>query len=120
MIANIEIMPILYKFDELFDLDTFFSIESDKSSPIFIPIKTIKKEAKNGQKTRIFVKDSGIKSVIDTVIITPAAKAREDANILLLSFSFMNIKIVPSIVDKPANEVIKNGVLNIISPILIL
>ena len=48
-------------------------------------------------------------TVIDTQIITPAAKAKEDKTILLLSFFLIKIKIVPSIVDKPANTVSKKA-----------
>lgn len=48
--------------------------------------------------------DSGIKSVIDTHIITPAAKASEDRTILLVFLFFIKIKIVPIIVDKPASK----------------
>ena len=53
--------------------------------------------------------DSGIRSVIDTQIITPAAKDKEDKTILLVSFFLIKIKIVPSIVDKPANTVSKKA-----------
>lgn len=53
--------------------------------------------------------DSGIRSVIDTQIITPAAKDKEDKTILLVSFFLIKIKMVPSIVDKPANTVSKKA-----------
>lgn len=49
--------------------------------------------------------DSGIKSVNDIVIITPAAKLNELTIILLVFFVFINIKKVPIKVDNPAIEV---------------
>ena len=51
--------------------------------------------------------DSGIKSVIDTVNITPDVKASEA--IIIFSFFFLNIKIVPSIVENPAKIVKVNA-----------
>ena len=54
--------------------------------------------------------DSGIKSVIDTHIITPLAKARDEQIILLLFLNFMNIGIVPIKVDNPAIEVSKKAI----------
>ena len=49
--------------------------------------------------------DSGIKSVIDTVIITPAAKDRALKIILSGFFFFININNDPIIVERPAIKV---------------
>ena len=46
--------------------------------------------------------DSGIKSVIETVIITPAAKASDDKIILSVFFFLLKITSVPIIVERPA------------------
>lgn len=62
--------------------------------------------------------EDGIKSVNDTVIITPDARARLPAKILLLVF-FKNIKMLPTIVERPAkDEIIKlYNIRFIISPV---
>ena len=59
---------------------------------------------------------SGIKSRIDTVIITPAEKAR--ANVISLSLFLMlkSTGIIPINVEKPARVVITNAIK---SPIVI-
>ena len=54
--------------------------------------------------------DSGTKSKIDTDIITPDAKEREPAIILSSFFIFINIKIVPNIVENPAKIVSKKDI----------
>lgn len=58
---------------------------------------------------------SGIKSIIDTVIITPDAKLSADTSILFV-FIFKNIGIVPNSVDKPASVVRINAFVFIVSP----
>lgn len=106
IIASIETIPNLYSFlleVLLFSLGRNLSINIEIITPKDINIKRIKRAGKplNIEVKRI--KDSGIKSVSDTQIITPLAKDR-DIKIILFSFlSLKNIGIVPSKVDNPAS-----------------
>ena len=50
-----------------------------------------------------------LSSIIDTVIITPAAKLRELATILSLFLNLKRINIVPNRVEKPAKVVNKKA-----------
>ena len=52
--------------------------------------------------------DSGIKSVIETQLITPAAKDNDPIKILSF-FPLKNIKKQPNIVERPARLHIKNA-----------
>ena len=63
----------------------------------------------------IYFNDSGIKSNMDTDNITPLAKEHAEAINLFSFLIFINIGIVPNIVDNPARVVKINGY-NIFSP----
>ena len=75
--------------------------------PIVKAIKHIKMAGKFKKVSLIALKDSGIRSVSDTVIITPAAKLSEALMILVVLFFIINIIIVPSKVENPAKKVNK-------------
>ena len=77
-------------------------------TPNIIPKKDNKIVLKKLRLSRRRKIDSGIKSVIDTHIITPAAKAREDITILLWSKFLIKIINVPTKVENPAIIVKRN------------
>lgn len=60
------------------------------------------------------VRASGTKSVIETQIMTPAAKESEEAMTLFSSFNLIKIGIVPSIVDRPAMVVRRKAIWNFV------
>ena len=73
-----------------------------------------------GNKGRYFfsaTKDSGIKSMRDTQIMTPAAKAKEAIKISFPFSFFLKMRREPNIVEAPAKEVIKNEPVNMLSPV---
>ena len=110
IIASIDIIPILYSSPSLFGV-TYLSIVIDSIIPIHInmSVRIIVGNILNVVCRYVIV--SGIKSIIDTVIITPDAKLSDAAIILLLLFLFINIIIVPISVDRPASVVNINPIL---------
>ena len=113
IIASMETRPNLYNFLLLIDLLSLFgrniSINIDVITPIQINIKRNKRAGKPLNIEVNKLKDSGIKSVRDTHIITPLAKDSE-ANIIV--FSFFNLKsigIKPIKVESPARVDNKNA-----------
>ena len=106
IIASIETRPNLYSFLLLIDLLSLLgknlSINIDAIIPRQINIKRNKRAGKplNIEVKRL--KDSGIKSVRDTQIITPLAKEREDRIIVLSFFKLKSRGIKPIKVESPA------------------
>ena len=106
IIASIETRPNLYSFLLLIDLLSLLgknlSINIDAIIPRQINIKRNKRAGKplNIEVKRL--KDSGIKSVRDTQIITPLAKEREDRIIVLSFFKLKSKGIKPIKVESPA------------------
>ena len=106
IIANIETSPNLYSFLLLIDLLSLLgknlSINIDIITPRQINIKRNKRAGNPLNMEVKRLKDSGIKSVKDTQIITPLAKD-SDAKIIYFSFFNLNSKgIKPIKVDNPA------------------
>lgn len=103
IMASMLIMPILYN---LLFLELFSGSNASIVIEQIIPItKKIKQKRIFGTILNILLnslKASGNKSVNDTVIITPAAKAREFMTILSLFLNLINIGSVPINVDNPA------------------
>ena len=106
IIASIETRPSLYNFLLLIDLLSLLGKNLSINIEIITPRDiNIKRNKRAGKPLNIEVKrlkDSGIKSVRDTHIITPLAKDR-DAKIIY--FSFFNLKskgIKPIRVERPA------------------
>ena len=106
IIASMETRPNLYSFLLLIDLLSLLgknlSINIDIITPRQIKIKRNKRAGKplNIEVKRL--KDSGIKSVRDTHIITPLAK---DSDAKIIYLSFFNLKsrgIKPIKVESPA------------------
>lgn len=105
IITIIDKIPILKRLLLLLTLSTIFSKKNDDMMPI-------KREIKQMAIRRIpvylvfkYLRDSGIKSIIDTQIMTPDAKAHELDIILLRSLTLKNIGNVPSRVAIPARVV---------------
>ncbi len=106
IIANIETSPNLYSFLLLIDLLSLLGKNLSINIDIITPRQiNIKRNKRAGNPLNIEVKrlkDSGIKSVKDTQIITPLAKD-SDAKIIYFSFFNLNSKgIKPIKVDNPA------------------
>ena len=106
IIANIETSPNLYSFLLLIDLLSLLGKNLSINIDIITPRQiNIKRNKRAGNPLNIEVKrlkDSGIKSVKDTQIITPIAKD-SDAKIIYFSFFNLNSKgIKPIKVDNPA------------------
>ena len=106
IIANIETRPNLYNFLLLIDLLSLLGKNLSINIDIITPRQiNIKRNKRAGNPLNIEVKrlkDSGIKSVKDTQIITPLAKD-SDAKIIYFSFFNLNSKgIKPIKVDNPA------------------
>lgn len=106
IIASIETRPNLYSFLLLIDLLSLLgknlSINIDIITPRQINIKRNKRAGKPLNIVVKRLKDSGIKSVRDTQIITPLAK---DSDAKIIYFSFFNLKsrgIKPIKVESPA------------------
>ena len=106
IIASIETRPNLYSFLLLIDLLSLLgknlSINIDVITPRQINIKRNKRA---GNPLNIVVnrlKDSGIKSVRDTQIITPLAKDKEDRIIVFSFFKLKSRGIKPIKVESPA------------------
>ena len=106
IIASIETRPNLYSFLLLIDLLSLLGRNLSINIDVIIPRQVnIKRNKRAGKPLNIEVKrlkDSGIKSVSDTHIITPLAKDR-DAKIIY--FSFFNLKsrgMKPIKVESPA------------------
>ena len=110
-----EIRPILYNFPSLFGF-IYLSIVIDNIIPIHIKMSV---KSIVGIILNVVCSNdtpSGIKSIIDTVVITPAAKASDF--IIILSSFFINIRSVPISVESPARDVSINPILVfIVSPI---
>ena len=113
IIASIETRPNLYSFLLLIDLLSLLgknlSINIDVITPIQINIKRNKRAGKPLNIVVRRLKDSGIKSVRDTQIITPLAK---DKDAKIIYFSFFNLKsrgIKPIKVERPAKVDNKNA-----------
>lgn len=62
-------------------------------------------------------KGSGIRSIRETQIMTPAAKAKEAIKIPSPFSFFLKISKEPSMVEVPAKNVIKKEVENMLSPV---
>ena len=106
IIASIETSPNLYSFLLLIDLLSLLGKNLSINIDIITPRQiNIKRNKRAGNPLNIEVKrlkDSGIKSVKDTQIITPLAKD-SDAKIIYFSFFNLNSKgIKPIKVDNPA------------------
>ena len=106
IIANIETSPNLYSFLLLIDLLSLLGKNLSINIDIITPRQiNIKRNKRAGNPLNIEVKrlkDSGIKSVKDTQIITPLA---EDSDAKIIYFSFYNLNskgIKPIKVDNPA------------------
>ena len=113
IIASIETRPNLYSFLLLIDLLSLLgknlSINIDVITPRQINIKRNKRAGKPLNIVVRRLKDSGIKSVRDTQIITPLAK---DKDAKIIYFSFFNLKsrgIKPIKVERPAKVDNKNA-----------
>ncbi len=106
IIASIETRPNLYSFLLLIDLLSLLgknlSINIDAIIPRQINIKRNKIAGKPLNIELNKLKDSGIKSVRDTQIITPLAKEREDRIIVLSFFKLKSKGIKPIKVESPA------------------
>ena len=106
IIASIDTRPSLYSFLLL----TFLFSLLGKNLSINIDIMTprdinINKNKRAGKPLKIDVsklKDSGIRSVIDTQIITPLAKAKEAIIIVFSLFKLKSKGTKPIKVDNPA------------------
>ena len=96
-----------------------FSIIKDIIIPIIIDMKHDSIVKKPLYVDVNSLTDSGIKSVIDTHNITPAANERDEAVILSLFLFLSNNIAKPNKVDSPANVVSMNEPIKlfIISPI---
>ena len=106
IIASIETRPNLYSFLLLIDLLSLLGKNLSINIEIITPRQiNINKNKRAGKPLNIVVrrlKDSGIKSVRDTQIITPLAK---DKDAKIIYFSFFNLKsrgIKPIRVGSPA------------------
>ena len=104
MMAIIDITPTLYK---LSLLGINLSINIDIIIPILILINKNIMDIKLGLNSLIL---SGIKSNIDTVNITPAANDKAVLITLSSFLKFININIVPIIVESPAIIVSKKAI----------
>ena len=113
IIASIDTRPNLYSFLLLIDLLSLLgknlSINIDVITPRQINIKRNKRAGKplNIEVKRL--KDSGIKSVRDTQIITPLAKDKEDRIIVLSFFKLKSRGMKPIRVERPAKVDNKNA-----------
>ncbi len=103
-----ENIPTRYKelafpFSFFVSLGKYLSMEKDRMTPNTknVSNSSMAKALKNVLDNRS--KEDGSKSVKETVIITPAAKDRLPARILL-SFCGKKIKKLPSNVERPAKE----------------
>ena len=113
IIASIETRPNLYSFLLLIDLLSLLGKNVSINIDAIIPRQiNINKNKRAGNPLNIEVKrlkDSGIKSVRDTQIITPLAK---DKDAKIIYFSFFNLKsrgIKPIKVERPAKVDNKNA-----------
>ena len=106
IIASIETRPSLYNFLLLIDLLSLLGKNLSINIEIITPRQiNINKNKRAGKPLNIEVnrlKDSGIKSVRDTQIITPLAKEREDKIIVLSFFKLKSKGIKPINVESPA------------------
>lgn len=109
IIASIEIIPTLYKELLLVLVGNVLSITVEMIMPKNRKVKH-KRIIMASLKLLSIFNDSGIRSVIETQIMTPAAKARLDTIILFSCFNFINIGSVPIRVDSPASVVNKKAI----------
>jgi len=100
IIAIIDIIPTLYNSPSLSFMH--LSIVIDKIIPITKKIDIIIIAGIILNVLFKYLIDSGIRSIIDIVIITPAAN---DSAFIVIFLVFINIGIVPNNVDSPANVV---------------
>lgn len=111
IMAIIDIIPTLNKFPFLFSyVDRLLSMNDEVTIPMNINkndnVMTFNPEYLLFNN----VIDSGTKSVIDTQIITPAAKERLAHIILSVFFNLIKIIIRPNKVDSPARKVNKKAI----------
>ena len=103
----IEIIPNLYNLLSEINLSTSKDAVNERMIPTTINIAAIKitgniANLSNSKKT-----DSGINEIRDIASITPLEKDKVNARIVFWYFFFKRHGIIPSNVEKPANEVVK-------------